>query len=80
MPKGIKGFVKGKSGNPAGKPVGIKNADTLTKEARRVIFENEVSQIWIETIKKLRPEYIADQFIGKASDKLEVEVNLKLNV
>ena len=64
-------FIKGKSGNPAGKPKGIKNAVTLLKEERRAIFEARISQKWEETIDKLRPEYVADQFMGTAPIKVE---------
>jgi len=40
------------------------------KEERRVIFDEEISKKWIETINQLKPEYIADQFMGKAPDEL----------
>lgn len=70
-------FKPGQSGNPAGKPKGTKNRDTLLKEERRRIFEERVSQDWEETIKKLRPEYVADQFMGKAPDKVEITGEIK---
>lgn len=69
-------FKKGQSGNPRGKPLGTKNRATLLKEERRAIFDYQVSQNWEQTIAKLRPEYIADQYLGKAPE--EVNVNAKV--
>ena len=51
-----------------GRPVGSKNGITLLKEERRAIFEARISQKWEDTIDKLPPTYIADQFMGKAPD------------
>lgn len=65
-------FVKGQSGNPAGKPKGAKNRETLLREERRAIFENRISQRWEEIIDELPVTYIADQYLGKAPDKLDV--------
>lgn len=70
-------FVKGQSGNPAGKPKGIKNRETLLREERRAIFDKRVSQKWEETIDKLPPIYIADQFLGKAPEKIEHSGEIK---
>jgi hypothetical protein len=70
-------FVKGQSGNPNGRPAGGKNRDTLLKEERRAIFEKEVSQLWEETIQKLKPEYVADQFMGPVTQKLEHSGEIK---
>ncbi len=64
-------FVKGQSGNPAGKPKGIKNRATLLQEERRAIFEAKISQKWEEIIDKLPPTYVADQYLGKAPDKIQ---------
>jgi len=64
-------FVKGKSGNPSGKKKGTKNKETLLKEERRAIFDAEISKRWPETIATLKPEYVADQFMGKAPEKVE---------
>jgi hypothetical protein len=61
-----------KKGNKlGGRTKGSLNKSTILKEERRAIFEEEASQIWIETIQKLPPTYIADQFMGKAPDKVE---------
>lgn len=59
-----------------GRPVGSKNTATLLKEERRAIFEHEVTQVFIETIHKARPEYLLDQYLGKAAE----EVNLKADI
>ena len=66
-------FVKGQSGNPNGREEGSKNKVTLAKEERRAVFDEEVSKEWIATIKKLKAEYVADQFMGKAPDELHVK-------
>ena len=66
-------FIKGQSGNPAGKPKGIKNRETLLKEERRAIFDAKVSQKWEEIIDELSPHYVADQFIGKAPETVKHE-------
>ena len=72
-------FVKGQSGNPAGKPRGAKNKTTLLKDERRAIFDEEMSQIFREQIKKAKPEYLLDQFLGKAKDKLEYSIGLTIS-
>ena len=41
-------------------------------EERRAMFDKEISQVWIDKIKRLRPEYIADQFMGKAPDVVKL--------
>jgi len=55
-----------------GRPEGAKNKTTILKEERRAIFEQRVSEKFLETIDKARPEYLLDQFLGKAPDKLDV--------
>jgi hypothetical protein len=61
-----KGFKTG------GRQIGSLNKSTLLKEERRAIFEAEISKKWLETIDKLPPTYIADQFMGKAPEKVEL--------
>ena len=65
-----------------GRVKGSKNKSTLDKEARRVVFDAEVSKMFIEKIKKARPEYLLDQFMGKAKEIVEHqgEINLKIDV
>lgn len=70
MAKGIKGFQKGEGG----RPVGALNKETISKIERRAIFEKEVEEMFIETIKKARPEYLLDQFLGKAPDIIEATI------
>ncbi len=73
-------FVKGISGNPAGKPKGTKNRETLLKEERRAIFEKKASEKWEKIIDELPPTYVADQFMGKAPDELKVSGEIKTNL
>ncbi|MDE2233298.1 MAG: hypothetical protein KGJ90_04175 [Patescibacteria group bacterium] len=65
-------FVKGKSGNPAGKIKGTKNKDTLLKEERRARFDEKISKKWDKIIEELPPTYVADQFMGKAPEEVKV--------
>ena len=67
----------GQSGNPKGKPKGAKNRETIAKEERRAIFDIEVSKIFVNKILEARPEYLLDQFLGKAEDKLNIEATIK---
>lgn len=55
-----------------GRPKGSKNRETLLREERRAIFEARASEKWEEIIDKLPPQYVADQFMGKAPDLLDV--------
>lgn len=68
-------FQKGRQ-KTGGKVVGSLNKETLNKLERRAVFEKEVNQMFVETIKKARPEYLLDQFLGKAPDKLEVDATV----
>lgn len=65
-------------GNPnippgPGRPKGLKNKSTLEKEARRAMFDKKISDKWEEIIDKLPPTYVADQFIGKAKEVIELQ-------
>lgn len=55
-----------------GRTEGTPNRETLLKEERRAIFDSIVSAKWEETIRALPPTYIADQFMGKAEDKVKI--------
>ena len=59
-----------------GRPEGSLNKTTLLKEERRAIFEQRVSEKFLETIDKARPEYLLDQFLGKSPDKLEHTIEM----
>ena len=65
-----------------GRVKGSKNKTTLDKEARRVVFDAEVSKVFLQQIKKARAEYLLDQFLGKAKEIVEHqgEINLKIDV
>lgn len=54
-----------------GRPEGSKNRATLLREERREIFEAKISQKWEEIIDQLPATYVADQYLGKAPDKIE---------
>lgn len=69
-------FQKGHKLSP-GRPEGSKNRETILKEERRAIFDAEVSQMYLDTIRKARPEYLLDQFIGKSPDKVEHSGQIK---
>ena len=60
-----------------GRQKGTRNKETLLKEERRRIFDEEASKMWLETIRKLPPTYVADQFMGKALDKVEHSGEIK---
>ena len=62
-------------GHPGYKKRGSKNKSTLDKEMRRAVFDEEVSKQFIELIRKAKPEYKLDQFLGKAKDTVEHKVN-----
>ena len=69
--------MKFQKGHPGYKPKGRKNNATLLKEERRAIFEAEMSKLFLEKIRSARPEYLLDQFIGKAPDKIEHSGEIK---
>lgn len=69
-------FKKGQSGNPLGKPKGILNKVTILREERRAIFEAEMESLFISKIREARPEYLLDQYLGKAEDKLSLNANV----
>ena len=54
------------------RPEGSKNKATLAKEERRAVFDEEAQKIFIDRIKKARPEYVLDQYLGKAPEELNV--------
>ncbi len=70
--------VKG-SPKTGGRKKGSLNKETLTKMERRAVFDKQVSQKWEETIDKLPPTYVADQFMGVATQKVEHSGEIKTN-
>ncbi len=70
-------FKPGQSGNPDGRPKGSLNKETLAKLERRRIFDEEAGKMFIKNIRKARPEYILDQYLGKAPDKIELDANIE---
>ncbi len=67
---------KGNKFSP-GRPIGSKNRATLIQEERRRIFDEQITQKWEEIIEKLPPTYVADQFLGKAPDKVQHSGEIK---
>ena len=65
-------FQKGHKGNPKGRGKGALNKETLTKLERRAVFDKKISEKWEQTIDKLNPEYIANQFMGTAPTKVDL--------
>jgi len=66
------GAPKGHKWYGGGMPKGKKIRDTLKREERRAVFDEKISQKWEETIDKLKPEYVADQFMGKPQENVNV--------
>lgn len=64
-------------GHPGFRKKGTKNNTTLLKEERRALFDEEAEKIFIESIKKAKPEYILDQYLGKAEDKLKIDATVR---
>ncbi len=53
-----------------------KRKKTIEKEKRRAIFDEIISQTLPEIIEEARAEYKLDQFIGKAPDKVDIDVKV----
>lgn len=66
-------------GHPGFKPKGSKARKTLEREQRRALFEERISEKWEDMIDKLKPEYVADQFMGKAPDIIHVKAEVKID-
>ena len=66
------------TGHPGYKKKGTRHKETLLKEERRAIFDQRVSERFIETIDGARPEYLLDQFLGKAPDTHKIEGTLTI--
>lgn len=66
-------FKKGKSGNPAGKPKGTLNYETLNKLERKAQFDRIAAKKFEEWIERVKPEYGLDQFLGPVKTILEVK-------
>ncbi len=77
MPVGVKGFIPGVSGNPDGRPEGTKNKTTLLKEERRALFDQWMQDKFKAAVDNAKPEYLLDQYLGKATDKKEVDITTK---
>lgn len=59
--------------NPGkGRPKGSKNAATIEKERRRELFDEEVAKMFQQMIRKARPEYLIDQYMGKAPESIDL--------
>ena len=60
-----------------GRHFGSKNKSTLEKEDRRKKFDEMITQKWEEIINELKPEYVADQFMGKAPELIDAKVEYR---
>ena len=49
---------------------------TLEMKERRAIFEEIVTEDFPKIIKAAKPEYKLDQFLGRAPEKIDVEVKI----
>ena len=56
-----------------GRPKGSKNIATLDKESRKAMFDEHISQKFLEIVDKARPEYVLDQFLGKPREIIELQ-------
>ncbi len=53
---------------------GQKQLKTLLRDERRAMFDARISAKWEKVIDSLKPEYVADQFIGKPQENIKVEL------
>lgn len=80
-------FKEGVSGNPAGKPKGIRHMSTLLEEAIKKVAEGDAEPADILIVKKLiekakqgndkSVEMVFDRLEGKAPQKIDVTSNEK---
>jgi len=62
-----------------GRPKGSKNVKTLLEEERRARFDEKASERWEQIINDLiakNPTYVADQFMGKSPEKLNIKAQV----
>ena len=59
---------------------GQKQFKTLLQEERRAVFDARISAKWEKVIDSLKPEYVADQFIGEAPKTLNINANVKAKI
>ena len=57
-----------------------KQFKTLLKEERRAVFDAKISKKWEKVIDSLRPEYVADQFIGKAQENINLNAKVEQRI
>ena len=69
-------FKKGQSGNPAGKPKGTRNYETLTALERRAEFDKMAAKKFEEWINKCSAEFGLTQFL-KLKNELELVLKNK---
>ena len=63
------GFIKGQSGNPAGRPQGVGNkATNKIREAFQVLMESNIDRMsaWLEEVAEKDPKAALDLFIRMA--------------
>jgi hypothetical protein len=46
----------------------------LTQAEARAEFIKTISPLWVGIVKKLRAEYVADQFMGKAPEEVKMKL------
>jgi len=64
--------MKFQKGHPGYKKKGTKHKTTLLKEERIAKFDEEMTDLFVAKIKEARPEYLLDQYMGKALTRIEV--------